>query len=131
MKSNNYAMRDWHVEHVEKVIIRFIRGMSHESTSYEKRLYKKYGTVAHCINQIEYDMHQGVDKKEVMEVLRKIRSNKKYAGLRSDAQTIGRLVDLEEQLSGAKIEERLLWHDKAYREKIAARRTLNSHSMSA
>ena len=82
-------------------------------------------------NQIEYDMHQGVDKKEVIQLLRKIRFNKKYAGLRSDAQAIGRLVDLEEQLSGAKIEERLLWHDKVYREKIAARRTHTSNSMLA
>jgi hypothetical protein len=131
MKSNSYAMKDWHVEHVEKVIIRFIRGMSTDATSYEKRLNKKYGTLAHCMNQIEYDMHQGVDKKEVMQFLHKIRFNKKYAGLRSDAQAIGRLVDLEEKLSGTRNEERLLWHDKAYKEKIAVRRTHTSHSMSA
>ena len=42
MKPNNYAMKDWHLEHVEKVILRFIRGISPDASSFEKRNYKRY-----------------------------------------------------------------------------------------
>jgi hypothetical protein len=27
MKPNNFAMKDWHLEHVEKIIIRYIKGI--------------------------------------------------------------------------------------------------------
>jgi hypothetical protein len=30
MKPNNFAMKDWHLEHVEKVIVRFVKGISPE-----------------------------------------------------------------------------------------------------
>jgi hypothetical protein len=53
-----------------------------------------------------------------MEIFRKVRLNKKYAKLRSNAEAVARLQNLEDQLSGAqKIaeEQRFLWHRNAYR----------------
>ncbi len=91
MKRNNYAMKDWHLEHVEKVIIRFAEGLSPDASSFEKRNYKKYGTIAYCIKQIEYDMKQGVEKIEVMEILHKIKLHKKHAKIRPNAEAAPRL----------------------------------------
>jgi hypothetical protein len=118
MKSNNFAMKDWHLEHVEKVIIRFAQGLSADASSFEKRNYKKYGTITYCMKQIEYDMKHGVEKGEVMELFRKIRLNEKYATLRSNPEAAARLQEIEDQLSGQqKIaeEDRFLWHRNAYR----------------
>ena len=53
MKPNNYAMKDWHLEHVEKVIIRFIKGISPDASSFEKRNYKRYSTVSSCAKHIK------------------------------------------------------------------------------
>ena len=59
MKPNNFAMKDWHLEHVEKVIVRFVKGISPDASSFEKRNYKKYSTVSSCAKQIEYDIKHG------------------------------------------------------------------------
>lgn len=111
-------MKDWHLEHVEKVIVRFAQGLSPDASSFEKRNYKRYGTVAHCSKQIEYDMKHGVEKAEVMELFRRIRLDEKYSKLRADVEAVARLQVLEDQLSGAQkilAEDRFLWHKNAYR----------------
>ena len=41
MKPNSFAMREWHLEHVEKVIVRYVKGLSPTATSFEKRNFKK------------------------------------------------------------------------------------------
>jgi hypothetical protein len=54
-----------------------------------------------------------------MEVFRKIRLNKKYVKLQSDAEAVLRLDELKEKLygDGEMVEDRLLWHRNAYRQK--------------
>jgi hypothetical protein len=117
MKPNNFAMKDWHLEHVETTIVRFSKGLSPDASSFEKRNFKKYGSISHCIKQIEYDMKHGVDRSEVMEILRKIRLDEKYSDLRRNPEAIARLQELEDKLSGAqKIEEGAFWYNNAYRE---------------
>jgi hypothetical protein len=116
MKPNNFAMKEWHFEHVEKTIVRFSKGLSADASSFEKRNYKKYGTLSHCMKQIEYDMKHGVDKGEVMEILRKIRLDEKYSELRENPEATGRLEELEDKLSGVQRVESLSWYNNAYRE---------------
>jgi hypothetical protein len=118
VKSINYPLKGWHLEHTEKAIVRFAMGLSEDASEFEKRNYRKYGTVAGCIRQIEYDMHHGVQKREIMEIIRKIGRNKKYASISSDPEAMMRLKELKDQLSGASnVEDRLAWHQHAYREK--------------
>ncbi len=115
MKPNNFAMRDWHLEHVEKIIVRFVKGLSSDASAFEKRTHKRYGTITYCIKQIEYDMQHGVEKAEVMEILRKIRLHKKYEELRLVVDAMQRLEILEDRLSGTNKVENLLWYDRAYK----------------
>jgi hypothetical protein len=102
MKPNNYAMKDWHLEHVEKVIIRFVKGISPDASSFEKRNYKKYSTVTSCAKQIEYDIKHGVTMDEVLEVVRKIRHDKQYRDLQKVPEALQRLEELERQISAPK-----------------------------
>jgi hypothetical protein len=111
-------MKAWHREHAEKAIIRFARGVPEDASGYERRIYKKYGTVANCIRQLEYDMHQGVQKEEIIEIIRKIGRGKKYAKVRSAPEAMTRLEELESYMSGVpERTERLDWVEHAYRER--------------
>lgn len=117
MKTNNFAMKEWHGEHVMKVIVRFAKGLSPDASAFEKRNHKKYGTLTFCGRQIEYDMKHGVEKGEVMEIFRRIRLDANYKELQSNPEAVARLRELEDLFSGApKIaeEDRFRWHANAY-----------------
>jgi hypothetical protein len=102
MKPNNYAMKDWHLEHVEKVIVRFVKGISPDASSFEKRNYKRYSSVSSCAKQIEYDIKHGVSIDEVLEVVRKIRHDKQFRDLQKDPESLQRLDELQRQISAPK-----------------------------
>jgi hypothetical protein len=102
MKPNNFAMRDWHLEHVEKVILHYIKGLSDDASSFEKRNFKKYSNVTSCSKQIEYDIKHGVAAEEVIAVMRKIRHDDSYSEFRQNQEAVQRLDDLERQLVSPK-----------------------------
>jgi hypothetical protein len=102
MKPNNFAMKDWHLEHVEKVIIRYVKGISPDASSFEKRNFKKYSTISSCAKQIEYDIKHGVSIEEVSAVMQKIRLDKSFAELRMNPENVQRLDELERLLSAPK-----------------------------
>ncbi|MGA8842527.1 MAG: hypothetical protein WB511_03010 [Nitrososphaeraceae archaeon] len=98
MKPNNFAMKDWHLEHVEKVIIRYIKGISPDASSFEKRNFKKYSTISSCSKQIEYDIKHGVALEEVIAIIQKIRTSESYTELRENPEVLQRLDEIERQL---------------------------------
>jgi len=98
MKPNNFAMRDWHLEHVEKVILRYMKGLSPDASSFEKRNFKKYSTLSSCAKQIEYDIKHGVTYEEVYAVMNKIRNDDSYSEIRRILEAVQRLDELERQL---------------------------------
>ena len=102
MKPNNFAMKDWHLEHVEKVIIRYVKGISPDASSFEKRNFKKYSTISSCAKQIEYDIKHGVSIEEVLAVMHKIRLDKSFSELRINPENVQRLDELERLLSAPK-----------------------------
>jgi hypothetical protein len=99
MKPNNFAMKDWHLEHVEKVIVRYIKGISPDASSFEKRNFKKYSTISSCAKQIEYDIKHGVTTEEVLAVIQKIRYDKSFSEFVHNSESMQRLDELERQLS--------------------------------
>lgn len=112
-------MKGWHREHAEKTIVRFVIGLSENASEYERKNYKRYGTVASCIRQLEYDMHHGVEKREIIGIISKIGRSKKYARVRSEIEARKRLQELESYLSGvSEGAERFDWIQHAYKEKV-------------
>jgi hypothetical protein len=99
MKPNNFALRDWHLDHVENVILRSMKGISPDASSFEKRNFKKYSTISSCSKQIEYDIKHGVTVQEVAELMNKIRNDAPYSEVRQNQDAIQRLDELERQLN--------------------------------
>ncbi len=102
MKPNTFAMKDWHLEHVEKVIVRYVKGISPNASSFEKRNFKKYSTISNCTKQIEYDIKHGVTEEEVITVMKKIRYDETFSELRMNVDSLQRLDELERQFSNPK-----------------------------
>ena len=52
-------MMEWHVKHLEKVVLKFVTGLAENATSWEKRMNKRYGRINNVCRQINYDIKQG------------------------------------------------------------------------
>ena len=88
-------MREWHVEHMEKTIVKFVTGLSENASRWQRRQHKRYGTITHCCRQINYDVKHGVTSEEVLSFLQKIRLDSSYSSTQNNVGSIGRLDELE------------------------------------
>ena len=80
MIQNSFPMRDWHVKHMEKTLVKFVTGLSENATRWEKRVDKKYGRIGRVCRRIEYDIKHGVTNKEVCLFLQSIRIDSSVLG---------------------------------------------------
>ena len=94
MKPNNFAMRDWHLEHVEKVILRYMKGISPMHHHLKNGILKNI-VLFQCSKQIEYDIKHGVTAQEVADLMNKIRNDASYAEVRQNQDAIQRLDELD------------------------------------
>lgn len=92
---NSFPMRDWHVKHMEKIIVKFVTGLSENATRWEKRQNKRYGKITNICRQIDYDIKQGVTNEQVLLILQKIRDDSSFSGLREKEGSIERLDEVE------------------------------------
>jgi len=88
-------MRDWHVKHMEKTLVKFVTGLSENATRWEKRVDKKYGRIGRVCRRIEYDIKHGVTNKEVCLFLQAIRIDSSYSDIRSGDGAMERLDEIE------------------------------------
>ncbi|MEW6603589.1 MAG: hypothetical protein AB1351_02735 [Thermoproteota archaeon] len=95
-------MRQWHVEHMQKIILKYVKGLSADANSWERRNHKKYGNITHVCRQIEYDMRHGVTKDEIMASLSKIQTHSSYQALRQNSDSMRRLSEIEEHFASPK-----------------------------
>ena len=93
---NSFPMRQWHIEHMEKTILKYTKGLSADANSWEKRNHKKYGSFTNICRQLEYDIQHGVTNEELQDIISKIRSHSSFRTLRKDAESMERLSRLEE-----------------------------------
>ena len=88
-------MREWHVEHMEKIIVKYIRGLSENASAWEKRQHKRYGKITNTCRSIDYDIKHGVTHEEVLLLLQKIRNHSSFSSLRNNDGSIERLNEVE------------------------------------
>jgi predicted RNA-binding protein with TRAM domain len=88
-------MKQWHVEHMEKTILKYVSGLSQDATSWEKKQHKKYGSFANVCRQIDYDMKHGVTEDQVQVFLQNLRRNSMYAKVRKNDGALIRLEEVE------------------------------------
>ncbi len=95
LTQNSFPMKQWHLEHLEKTIKKFVTGLSETASIWEKRQHKKYGTIANCCKQIDYDLKHGVTIDEVFIVLQKIKSDESFALVLQNENSNYRLNEIE------------------------------------
>jgi hypothetical protein len=96
-------MREWHLEHMEKIVVKYVKGLSENASGWEKRNHKKYGSLANICRQIEYDIKHGVSSEQVTSIFERIRNDSSFSSLRKGNGSMERLAEIENQFSKPKI----------------------------
>jgi hypothetical protein len=103
-------MREWHIKHMEKTIIKFVRGLSVNASRWEKRQDKRYGKITNVCRQISYDIKQGATNEQVLLILQKIRNDSSFSILRKNDGSMNRLNELDKHFLPSKEEKRYNWY---------------------
>ena len=104
MVPNSFPMREWHVKHMEKTIIKFVTGLSANANKWEKRQHKQYGGITNICKQIDYDIKHGATIEDVRLIVQKIRNDSSYFNLQKDEESMQRLDELDKQFLPSKEE---------------------------
>jgi hypothetical protein len=107
---NSFPMKEWHIEHMEKTIIKFVTGLSVNASRWEKRQNKRYGRITSICRQIDYDMKQGATIEQVLLLLQKIRNDSSFSSLQKSDDSMERLNELDKHFLPSKEEKRYNWH---------------------
>jgi hypothetical protein len=107
---NSFPMREWHVKHMEKTVIKFVTGLSVNATRWEKRQNKRYGRITNVCRQIGYDIKQGATIEQVLLLLQKIRNDSSFSNLRKNNGSMERLNELDNHFLPSKEEKRYYWY---------------------
>ena len=102
LTQNSFPMKQWHLEHVEKTIKKFITGLSETASIWEKRQHKRYGTIANCCKQVDYDLKHGVTIDEVIQVLQKIKHDETFAPVMQSENAMLRFNEIEKYVLSLK-----------------------------
>ena len=96
-------MKEWHVEHMEKTVVKYVKGLSENASGWEKRNHKKYGGLANMCRQIDYDVKHGAARDQVLSMFHKIRNDSCFSELRKRTGSMERLSEVENHFAKPKI----------------------------
>jgi hypothetical protein len=95
---NSFPMKEYHIKHMEKTILRFVKGLPENSTKLQKRNYLKYfGKINFVCKEIEYDILHGVKIEEVLSTLKNIRNYPDVLQVKNSKDLLKRLNEIEER----------------------------------
>jgi hypothetical protein len=100
---NNFPMMAWHVEHMEKTVVKYVTGLSPNASGWERRNHKKYGRLTIICRQIEYDIRHGVTNEQVIAMFQKVRNDSSFSGLREGNGSMERLEKVEKHFTKPKM----------------------------
>ena len=106
---NSFPMREWHVKHMEKTVVKFVTGLSVNATAWEKRQNKRYGRITNVCRQIGYDIKQGATTEQVLLILQKIRNDSSFSSLQKNDGSMERLNELDKHFLPLKEEKSYYW----------------------
>ena len=95
LTQNNFPLKSWHIENMEKTVLKYVKGLPDDASKWEIRKHKKYGKLSNIIRNINYDMKHGVTNDQVVEVFFRIRHEPNYCDLQNNLEAMNRLGDLE------------------------------------
>ena len=88
IKQNSYPLKDWHFEHMQKTIVKYITGLPYadNNSKWKKRQHNKYsGNIGFVRRSIKLDIKHGVTRQEVTEFLNKVRNDSSFSNIRESA----------------------------------------------
>jgi hypothetical protein len=88
---------------MQKTVLKYVKGLSADANSWERRNHKRYGSLSNIRRQIEYDMKHGVTRDEIFAFLSRINHHSSFRVLRLDAPSMGRLSEIEEHFTTPKV----------------------------
>src|ERR671924_2062393 len=88
-------MMEWHVEHMEKTVVKYVTGLSPNASAWERRNHKRYGRLTNICRQIEYDIKHGVTNEEVLYTVQEVRNHSSFSSLRKIDGSTGRIDEIE------------------------------------
>ena len=104
VEQNSYPLREWHFEHMQKTIIKYVTGISEDSSSFQKRLHKRYnGNLTNVCKNIGFDIKHGVTNEQVIAFIDKVKSDPVYANMQHRSDSIERLENLERHFTAASL----------------------------
>ena len=93
---NNFPMQEWHVEHMEKTVLKYVTGLSESASVWEKKQHKRYAKISIVCRQIDYDIKHGVTSEQVLTLLQKIRTHSSFSDLLKNEGSLKRLDEIKE-----------------------------------
>ena len=93
---NSFPLKDWHGEHMQKTVVKYVQGLSENASGWEKRNHKKYGGLRNICRQIEYDIKHGVTNEQVLSMFHKVRDDSYFSELRRGIGSMERLTEVED-----------------------------------
>ena len=102
---NNYPLREWHMEHMQKTIIKYVTGISENTaTNFQKRLHKRYnGNLTYVRKNIGFDIKHGVTNDQVLAFIDKVKSDPVYVDMQQNTDSLERLQSLEKHFTAASL----------------------------
>ena len=98
---NSYPLREWHMEHMQKTIIKYVTGISENTaTNFQKRLHKRYNVnLTYVCKNIGFDIKHGVTNDQVLAFIDKVKSDPSYTNMQQNTDSLERLQSLEKHFT--------------------------------
>jgi ABC-type Mn2+/Zn2+ transport system ATPase subunit len=98
VQQNSYPLKDWHFEHMQKTIVKYVTGLSSadNNSSWKKRQHKKYsGNIGYVRRNINFDIKHGVTREEVVTFLDRVRNDSSFSDMRKSVGSMERINELQ------------------------------------
>jgi hypothetical protein len=83
---------------MEKLILRYVKGLPVDASNWQKRMNKKYGKLSNIVKNIDYDIKHGANKNQVISLFSRIRKESFFYDLQINKESMDRLDNLEREL---------------------------------
>jgi len=96
IKYNHFPLKEWHIEHMKKTIVKFITGLSDNPSRWEARQNKKYNNIFYVQRGLSHDIKHGVSNNEIQMFLHKIDIDSSFIDLRNIEGFRKRFLEIED-----------------------------------
>jgi hypothetical protein len=105
MKQNSYPMKEWHVEHMKNIILKFVTGLTENASRREVRINNKYGKIGIVCKRINYDIKHGVTNNQVCSFLHLIKTESSFSQIRAREGSMERLDEIQAIFHARRLED--------------------------